>query len=291
MRRWIVLAVIGLVLPASIPAAEAKYRLNLVRAGTCGRSCPIDTLTRGVIEVSESQKPGAGGLVGRIRIRGALKDGHVADAQNLLVILPFEKEGVCTDFVLKDVFIQNGKESLAFTGADIPGLVTLRAGTVLPLCGEVRVQPADAQGYDPILTGGFVLGTRGRDSRSRGILHMDLVPPPECGADCAIDHVKRATVELSNARANEGGGLAAKIDIRGARKAGRKIDLPGLQLAFAFFPNDVRDLLGSGRPGHRDRRWAYGSECTGTGGRHHDAPRPRYDRLVVRKRGVVLGGF
>jgi hypothetical protein len=239
--RWIVLALIGLVLAEVLPSAEAKMRLNLVRAGACGDVCPIDTLRHGVVEVSGTRKRDAKGLVGRIRIRGARKLGEQVDVQNLVMILPLaEEDGICIANVVEGIAIEKGNASFAFTGADVPLAARSLPGATLALCGEVRFQRADAQGYDPILTAGLVLGVRRKESQSRGRLRMDLVRPPGCGVDCPIDSAGRATVEFFNASADEGGGLAAKVDIRGARKAGRKIDLPALRLDVGFRPGDVR---------------------------------------------------
>lgn len=232
MKRGIVLALIGLVPSVPASTAHATMRLDLVRAAHCGTACPIDALGRGVFEISGSRKQGANGVVGHIRIRGASKDGKKVDLENLLVILPLEHgDGVCTANVLPGLEISRGKASLRFTGTDVG--VSEPPGTVLALCGEVRIQPANANGYAPILTAGFVLS-----ARPKGVLRMDLVRAPRCSVNCPIDQVGRARLELSDRGPKRGGGLAVKVDLSGIRKDGGKVELDALRADFGFSPDD-----------------------------------------------------
>jgi hypothetical protein len=260
--------VVVIALLASAPTANAAIRMTLVRAAHCAADCPLDTLRRGVFEISTSRKRGSYGIEGRLRVKGAMKDGKPVDLGNLTAILPLRRGDVgCNPYYLRGIQIVGGATSLDFFGDDIYGpdidaSQPAPAGTAITLCGEIRIVPDDTifVEYKPILVGGFVLGEASRDA-----LRMDLVPDPSCGGDCPITGVSKARVEMGGRSSKGQVELVAKIDLQGARHGGTKVDLDGLAFFFGLRPGDLNSCLAAMVPdvmiaGGRATRRAAGAE-------------------------------
>src|SRR5262245_32454063 len=106
MAHRIVLAAVTVVALGPAAVAHAAIRMTLVRAAHCGADCPLDTLRRGVFEISTSRSRGSYGIEGRLRVKGAVKNGKPVDLGNLKVILPFQRAGGnCADHYLHNVAI------------------------------------------------------------------------------------------------------------------------------------------------------------------------------------------
>ena len=92
-------------------------------------------------------------------------------------------------------------------------------------------------GYEPIFEAGHVLGER-RGRRSR----LELLPLPDCGAGCPVDHVRKGWIEVSGSGGRDGDELAVKIRLRGALRGGQKVDLQDQHAGFLFHPSNILDF-------------------------------------------------